>query len=149
MSPTNRAFTRSPTTTIPDQESSVTPEVEEAIREIAAAFSKYVLESADDGQGGAFVTLSDVPISGPYEQDASWFGFHITHTYPYSDIYPHFVRHDLNRRDGKPLGAAFSLGTFRSQPAIQISRRSNRHNAATDTALLKLQKVIKWLTSHG
>ncbi len=127
----------------------MTPEIEWAIREIAAAFPRCALESADDGQGGAFITLKDVPITGPYEQEASWFGFRITHTYPYADIYPHFVRHDLSRRDEKPLGAALSLGTFRNQPAIQISRRSNRHNAATDTALLKLQKVIKWLTSRS
>lgn len=127
----------------------MTPEVEEAIREIAAAFPKCPLESADDGQGGAFVTLKDVPITGPYEQPASWFGFHITHTYPYADVYPHFVRHDLSRRDKKPLGAALSVGTFQNQPAIQISRRSKRLNAATDTALLKLQKVLKWLISCG
>jgi hypothetical protein len=127
----------------------LTPEVEGAIREIAAAFPKCVLESTDDGQGGALVTLKDVSIPGPYEQEASWFGFHIAHTYPYADIYPHFVRHDLSRRDKKPLGDGLSVGTFRNQQAIQISRRSNHHNAATDTALLKLQKVIKWLTSRS
>ena len=127
----------------------MTPEVQGAIREIATAYPKCALESADDGNGGAFVTLKDVPIAGPYEQDTSWFGFHITHTYPYADIYPHFVRHDLSRRDKKALGAALSIGTFRNQPAVQISRRANRHNAATDTALLKLQKVIKWLISRS
>jgi hypothetical protein len=127
----------------------MTPEVQGAIHEIATAYPKCALESADDGHGGAFVTIKEVPITGPYEQEASWFGFHITHTYPYADIYPHFVRHDLNRRDKKPLGTALSIGTFRNQPAIQISRRANRHNPSTDTALLKLQKVIKWLISRS
>jgi hypothetical protein len=126
----------------------MTPEVEEAISEIERAFPVCPLESADDGQGGAFVTVKDVRISGPYEQDLTWFGFHITHTYPYADVYPHFVRHDLSRRDRQPLGEGIAVGNFRSQSAIQVSRRSNRHNAATDTALLKLQKVIKWLTSQ-
>jgi hypothetical protein len=127
----------------------MTPEVEGAIREIAAAFPKCALGSAEDGQGGAFITVEEVPIPGPYEQDVSWFGFHIIHTYPYADIYPLFVRHDLSRRDKRPLRDALSPGTFHNRPAVQISRRSNRHNASTDTALLKLQKVIKWLTSRS
>lgn len=126
----------------------MTPEVDGAISEIAAAFPKCQLESVEDGNGGAYVTIKDVPIPGPYDQDTSWFGFHITHTYPYADVYPHFVRHDLSRRDKKPLGAGLSIGSYRNRPAIQVSRRSNRLNAATDTALLKLQKVIKWL-SHN
>lgn len=124
----------------------MTPEVEGAVLEIAAAFPKCPLESDEDGQGGAFVMLRDVPIDGPFEQQVTWFGFHITHTYPYADVYPHFVRHDLSRRDKKPLDEGLSIGTFRNQPAIQISRRSNHLNAATDTALLKLQKVLKWLS---
>jgi hypothetical protein len=126
----------------------MTPEVEGAIREIAAAYPKCPLERVDDGHGGAFVTLKDVPIESPYEQATTWFGFHITHTYPYADVYPHFVRHDLRRRDKKPLGAGLGVGNFRNQPAIQISRRSNHLNAATDTALLKLQKVIRWLSRN-
>ena len=70
----------------------MTPEVEEAIREIAEAYPTSSLETADDGQGGAFVTVKGVPIEGPYVQNTTWFGFHITHTYPYADVYPHFVR---------------------------------------------------------
>jgi hypothetical protein len=31
---------------------------------------------------------------------------------------------------------------------LQLSRRSSRLNPQTDTALLKLMKVIQWLTSH-
>jgi hypothetical protein len=87
-----------------------------------------------------------VQIDGPFEQERTWFGFRITHTYPYADVYPHFVRHDLSRRDKKALGVGLSMGNFRNRPAVQISRRSNRLDAATDTALLKLQKVIKWLS---
>ena len=121
----------------------MTPEVGEAIREIAEAYPMSDLETADDGQGGAFVTVKRVPVEGPYVQNTTWFGFHITHTYPYADVYPHFVRHDLLRWDGKPLGDATSMGSFRNQSAIQLSRRANRHNAATDTALLKVQKVLK------
>lgn len=126
----------------------MTPEVEEAVREIAHAYPTCGLEAIEDGQGGAFVIVRDLPIDDRYLQNNSWCGFHVTHTYPYSDVYPHFVRHDLARRDGKPLGAATTTGSFRGQPAIQISRRANRHNAETDTALLKLQKVLQWLNSR-
>lgn len=126
----------------------MTPDVEEAIRQIAEAYPACSIENVDDGEGGAFVTVKDVPLDGRYAQSTSWFGFHITHTYPYADVYPHFVRHDLSRRDGKPLGDATSIGTFRGQPAIQLSRKANRHDAATDTALFKLQKVLKWLNSR-
>jgi hypothetical protein len=127
----------------------MTPEVQTAVAEIAGAYPECRLEAAEDGQGGSFVTLSDVPlVDSPYTQDSTWIGFQITHTYPYADVYPHFVRHDLGRRDGKPLGEGTSLGTFLNRPAVQISRRSNRLDPGTDTALLKLCKVLRWLNSH-
>jgi hypothetical protein len=127
----------------------MTPEVQAAVNEIVEAFPSCRLETAEDGQGGAIVTLHDIPLDASrFQQGNSWFGFHITHTYPYADVYPHFVRHDLSRRDGKPLGEGTSLGSFRNQAAIQISRRSNRHDPTTHTALLKLCKVIRWLNSR-
>lgn len=130
-------------------EAAMTPEVQNAIQEITQAFPDCPLEPIEDGQGGAVVMLYDVPIEGPqYQQTNTWVGFHITHTYPYADVYPHFVRHDLSRRDGKALGDGTSLGAFRNHPAIQISRRSNRHDPVTDTALLKLCKVLRWLNSR-
>ena len=126
----------------------MTPDVDEAIQQIAEAYPACSIEKVDDGEGGAFVTIKHLPLDGRYAQPTTWVGFRITHTYPYADVYPHFVRHDLSRRDGKPLGDATSVGNFRSQPAIQLSRRANRHDPATDTALLKLQKVLKWLNSR-
>jgi hypothetical protein len=127
----------------------MTPEVKTAIDEIAAAFPACQIERVEDGQGGAFVTVHGIPLdTSPYQQADTWVGFQITHTYPYADIYPHFIRHDLSRRDGKPLGEGTSAGSFRNQPAVQVSRRANRHNPATDTALLKLCKVMRWLKSR-
>jgi hypothetical protein len=34
------------------------------------------------------------------------------------------------------------------RPALQLSRRSNRLNPATDTALLKLMKVRQWFSTR-
>jgi hypothetical protein len=125
------------------------PDVEIAVREIALSFQGSPMTTTDDGSGGAIIVLKDVSLQdGPFEQDQTWIGFHITHTYPYSDIYPHFVRADLKRKDGKPLGEATSLGTFQGNPAVQLSRRGNHHNPATDTACLKLHKVLRWLKSR-
>lgn len=127
----------------------MTPEVQIALNQIGEAFTGCRLDSADDGQGGALVTLCDVPLdAGPFQQSDTWVGFQITHTYPYADTYPHFVRHDLSRRDGRALGEGISISSFRNQPAVQVSRRSNRHDPTTDTALLKLCKVLRWLKSR-
>jgi hypothetical protein len=58
------------------------------------------------------------------------------------------VRPDLSRIDGKALGEGLGHAQFRGQAAVQISRRSNKLNPATDTAALKLLKVLKWLRSR-
>jgi hypothetical protein len=127
----------------------MTPEVQYAVQEINDAFPSCRLDSLEDGQGGAFVTIHDVPLeSALYHQATSWFGFHITHTYPYADVYPHFVRHDLCRKDAKTLGEGTSIGSYRGTPAVQISRRTNRLDPALDTALLKLCKVLRWLITR-
>lgn len=127
----------------------MTPEVMNALQEIRDAFPSCRLDPDEDGQGGAIVTLHDVPIEGSlYQQSDSWIGFHVTHTYPYADVYPHFVRHDLSRRDGKPLGEGTSSGAFRGAAAIQISRRTNKLDPTSNTALLKLLKVLRWLTTR-
>ena len=60
----------------------------------------------------------------------------------------HFVRPDLARVDGQVLGEATSAGSFEDRPAIQLSRRSNHLDPATDTAALKLAKVLAWLSSR-
>jgi len=127
----------------------MTPEVEHAIDEIELAFPGAEVTRADDGEGGAYVFVADVALSKIYRQTETWIGFRITHTYPYADVYPHFVREDLCRADGEPLGPGMSRGSFRNRPTIQLSRRSNHLNPARDTALLKLQKVVRWLNNRS
>jgi hypothetical protein len=126
----------------------ITPIVEKAIEQIRASLPDCPLESVPDGSGGAFVTLSNVPLGQPWSQTDTWVSFQITFQYPYADVYPHFVRHDLKRADGQPFGPGLGQAQFCNQPAIQISRRSNKLNPATDTAALKLLKVLQWLRSQ-
>lgn len=123
----------------------MTPEVAQAIEEIRAGYPASDVTIKPDSDGGALVIVSPVDPGSPYEQRETWIGFRITFQYPVADVYPHFVRGDLRRIDNVPLGVGTSVTTFDDRPAIQLSRRSNRLNPATDTALLKLQKVLHWL----
>lgn len=126
----------------------MTPEVRQAIDEIRAGYPQAQIQVTEEADGGALVFVSPVAPGPQYEQRDTWIGFRISFQYPYADTYPHFVRGDLRRVDGAGLGEGMSLGTFGDRQAVQISRRSNRLNPATDTALIKLQKVLTWLRSR-
>jgi Prokaryotic E2 family E len=123
--------------------------VARAVSQIRDAFPESHVEVHEDGQGGAWVMVDDIAVGDLYTHARSWVGFRITFQYPNADVYPHFVRSDLLRKDGRPLGDGISGGhTFLGRSALQISRRSNRLNPATDTAQLKLLKVLQWLSTH-
>jgi len=124
-----------------------TPEVAAAIDEIRRAHRSATLTARDDGQGGAYVIVEPLPLGKPYAQDETWIGFHITHLHPQADIYPHHVRGDLSRLDGAGLGSGTGSSSFEGRSSIQLSRRSNRRDAAADTALLKMERILAWLRS--
>jgi len=116
-----------------------------SISELREAYPGITVATREDGQGGAYVIVEDVALGHPYNQPTTWVGFQVTFQYPYADVYPFFVRGDLSRADGRPLGEALSPTTFENRPTIQVSRRSNSRNAALDTAYLKLLRVMEWL----
>jgi hypothetical protein len=124
------------------------PEVQLAIDDIKGAYPDVPVTVREDGDGGAYVILEKVDPGPPYRDRETWIGFRITFQYPVADTYPHYVRGDLVRIDGTVPAEAMSLTTFEGRPAIQISRRSNRLNPRTDTALIKLQKVLDWLATR-
>jgi hypothetical protein len=125
----------------------LTPDVAEAIEEIRSSFGFAHLDVREDSEGGAFVFVNPVDPGPRFTQRETWIGFRITFQYPYSDVYPHFVRGDLARADGEALGEGFAATTFENRPAVQISRRSNHLNPEVDTAAIKLWKVLAWLQS--
>ena len=125
--------------------SGMVPAVAQAIKEIRCTFEGCGVDAVEDGDGGAFVVVTGIRLGCPYVQDSVWIGFQITFQYPYADVYPHFTNADLARVDGSGFGEGFGSGTFRGLPAMQISRRSNRLNPQTDTAALKLLKVVRWM----
>jgi hypothetical protein len=141
----------------------MTPEVATAIEELREHFQGKPFQVEEDTRGGAFVVIDQVELQGPYTQVDTWVGFHITHTCPYADVYPHFLRGDLTRLDGAGLGEAMG-GSYQfppqdalprnakltSRPAVQVSRRSNHRepNSTLETTLIKLLKVLKWISSR-
>ena len=122
--------------------------VQKAIEELRVTFPNAAVTVDEDGDGGAYVTLDPVPLVGPYTQTETSVSFHIGFQYPASDVYPHFVRHDLARKDRTPLGSGMSTAQHRGQPVIQVSRRSNRLDPAIQTAAHKLLKVLAWLEAQ-
>jgi hypothetical protein len=120
-----------------------------AIAELVRSFGADTVSFTEDGEGGANVVVEGISLGGPWASKDTWVGFRINFTYPYGDIYPHFVRGDLARRDGaQALGEAMSATTFLDRQAIQISRRSSRRDPARETALIKLHKVVEWLRAR-
>ena len=129
------------------------PEVLRAIDEIRSAFPGVTVEVEPDSEGGAFVRTIDFEIGAQYEPSRSWSSFRITFQYPFADIYPHFFVADLRRKDGNPLGEGFHLNNQwqhpgGNEPATMVSRRSQRRDPATETAALKLAKVLDWIRSR-
>jgi hypothetical protein len=123
----------------------VNPPIQQAVEEIRASFPGHHVVARDDGEGGAYVIVEDADLGAPYAQATTWIGARITFQYPYADVYPVYVRGDLSRTDGRPLGDAMAPTTFEQRSCIQVSRRSNHLDATRDTAAMKLQKVLLWL----
>ncbi|WP_310963883.1 hypothetical protein [Nocardioides terrisoli] len=138
-------------TTIPDLV--VKAGVQQALDNLRAAFPDWVLTVLPDGQGGAWVEVASVPLGAPYVQGESFLIFLLPFTLPGSDIYPMFVRADLARIDGGPLGDGFQQtevswpGEAAPRPIIQVSRRT-RGAFAAQTASQKVAKVLDWMRSR-
>jgi hypothetical protein len=130
------------------------PDIVRAIEEIRAAYPKHEVSFEEDTEGGAFVEVTNLFLGEQYEPSTSWVRFRITFQYPTADVYPHFIVEGLRRKDGKPLGESFQLNNQGWQPpsgiktGTMISRRSNRRDPATETAAIKLEKVLAWIRSR-
>jgi hypothetical protein len=127
----------------------LSPEVVLAIQELRESHPDNELSFVEDGQGGARVTMQGFATGAALKPETTWVGFAITFQYPATDVYPHFVRSDLARSDGRPLeGQGISMATWNGAPAIQLSRRSNKWCQGQDTAAIKLAKVVDWLRTR-
>lgn len=115
--------------------------------EVRATFPSASVSATPDLEGGVFVIIDIVDLGDLYASPESWIGFHISYLHPATDVYPHYVRPDLLRRDGKPLGAGFSqtVWAFGNTQSTQISRRSTRRDPRLDSPALKALKVVAWI----
>lgn len=126
------------------------PKVEAAVAELLSNYPGRV-DATDLGDGGAKIIVKGLSLAGsPFAQPDTWCGFALAYTHPYADIYPHFVRHDLSRRDRQPFCQSIHPGRpFYGQAAVMLSRRTKvlgQDNPVN--AVLKLEKVMKWLISQ-
>jgi len=125
----------------------------EVAREVAKLQVRYpgqvIVEELPDG--GAKVKITDRSLAGDvYVQDQTWCGFTITFMHPYADIYPTFVRGDLARKDGQPLGRSCNPqpNGFYGEQTVMLSRRTKLVDAEHPVdAALKMEKVLQWLIS--
>lgn len=124
-----------------------------ALEVIHAAFPDWSVRTYPDGQGGLWVEQPEVPLGPPYVQDDTFVVFLLPFTLPGSDIYPMFVRPDLSRLDGAPLGEGFAVTELswpaenEPRPVVQVSRRT-RGSFAQQTASQKVSKVLDWVMTR-
>lgn len=126
------------------------PSVEAAIAALRECYADRV-NALPLPDGGAKVIVTENELNDTlYLQKSTWIGFTITFLHPYADIYPHFVRPDLGRKDGAPFGQAIHVNRdFYGQPATMISRKTRVCSSDHPmNAQLKLEKVLQWLNSQ-
>jgi hypothetical protein len=123
----------------------LTPAVQGAVDSLRGHFGQEP-EVTPDGSGGAHVVVPIVSVGGRYEPADTWLGFHVSAAYPHSDVYPHYIGR-VERCDQQPHCSAVQSVEWQGRQALQLSRRSNGWNSATDTAALKAEKVRAWFTA--
>lgn len=136
------------------------PGVEFALKQLREGLQGHEVRIKEDADGGVFVIVDNVALGRSLAPARSWVGFQITWPYPDADVYPHFIGPEVRYvgKGGAPtihpdgnLPTSMTRGATMpgfDLPAIQVSRRSNRRNPDTDTALQKLLRVIEFLRSR-
>jgi hypothetical protein len=125
-------------------------DVYEAIKEICANFTDLEVVAWADGEGGAFVVIDGVDIGSTWSPFTTWVGCRILNAYPEADVYPIFVRGDLQRADGVALVAPINPGQqFAERSAVMVSRTTPRRTAATASAATRLINTVTFLRGHA
>lgn len=136
--------------TTPEAATPLKNSVATAVEQLRGAFADHELRVVPDGQGGAWFEILDIDLGSTYEPARTFVVGLLPFTLPASDIYPLFIRADLTRCDGRPLGDAFQVTTLSwpgeptARPVVQVSRRT-RNNFTAQTAAQKVGKVLHWV----
>jgi hypothetical protein len=121
-------------------------EVSTAIEELKRNFPSSTITTTEDGSGGVYVFIEPIDVGPRYSPRLTWLGAQIPALYPYADIYPVFMGHDVQRVDGITFVAPVTNGaSFAGRPAIQISRRNNLAQQFPQPAFAKFVKVLNYL----
>jgi hypothetical protein len=125
------------------------PAVRQGLDELQLVFGE--LKVVPDGQGGARVTVTCVPLPPGLSRGETWAGFLVPFNYDDVQVYGHHFPRDLRRADGAVFeGPGFSYGgTWEERPSLVVSRSSQNWRKGADTAALKLVKVIEFLRSRA
>ena len=124
--------------------------VAQSVADVRGAFPENQVHAWPDGQGGARVVIESIELGPAWVQQTSWLGFDISYVYPDADCYPHYVRPDLQRVDGQALLPPVHVGNlFAEQPAVMVSRRSNRRDLVLGTAARKALSVVSFLQEQA
>lgn len=129
----------------------VAPAVAAAIAVIEHQVPGHLIQWPD-GNGGAHVFIDSVDLGAPFVQSATWVAFHVPHTLPDGDVYPVWMRPDLARIDGGPIGKCNAAGQnfmhqnrdlrWLNEPAVLVSLRSNGRDRDVDSPARKLARVL-------
>lgn len=120
--------------------------VEQAVGALCTAFPDAAVTVEEDGAGGAYVQIEPVDLGPRFTPGHTWMGGHLPPQLPYADVYPLFIGAEVAHADGRAFSPPITPGhNFRGRAALQVSRRTNRLDPATQTAALKFQKVLHWL----
>jgi hypothetical protein len=139
-------------TTTPEIASALKASVRDALGSLTNGFPETRINVTPDGQGGTWVEMLEVPLGARYVQGTTFVVCLLPFNLPGCDVYPLFVRSDLTRVDGQPLGGAFQQTQLSwpaesvPRPVVQVSRRT-RGAFATQTASQKITKVLDWMRS--
>lgn len=124
----------------------MTPSVAAAVEGLKKAFPNTVVTVlAEDGHGGVFARLEEVDLGPAFTPSKTWVGAHLPSNLPYADVYPVFMVPGLARTDGQPLSGPFAPVEWQNHSATQVSRRSNRMSGGSQSASVKLFKVIEFV----
>lgn len=128
--------------------------VETALAAIVERYGAERVRAVPDGQGGAWVEISDVDLGETYAQATTSAIVLLPFNLPNADVYPMYVCRELSRRDGAALGEGFGTtevswpGDAQPRPVTQVSRRTRRNDFARQTPLQKIEKVIDWIRTR-
>lgn len=128
--------------------------VREAVLGLRAQYGEEGVREIPDGQGGAWIEIEDLALGEPYVQDTTFLVCLLPFNLPNADVYPMFVRPDLARLDGQPLGECFQVtqvqlpGASQPRPAVQVSRRTRAGLFVQQTPTQKVEKVLAWIRNR-